>query len=115
MAAENGHLRAVEILLDHSADKEAKFKVRGSSDGNLPLELCYDLTYHIALYTYIRMYMIVPDVWQYLGEEMPFFLLTPIHTSTYVIFYKHVHAYSICMYVCMYVCMYILCINCMYM
>jgi hypothetical protein len=39
MAAFNGHLWAVEILLDQSADKEAKAKVPGSSDGNLPLEL----------------------------------------------------------------------------
>ena len=34
-----------------------------------------------------------------LGEEMPSFLLIPIHTSTYVVFYTHVHVH---IYVCMY-------------
>jgi hypothetical protein len=66
----------------------------------------YDLTYHIFLYTHIRTYIIIPAVWQYLAEEMPSLLLTPIHTSTYVVFYTHVHAYSVCMYVCMYLCTY---------
>ncbi len=52
---------------------------------------------HSCIHTYIRTYMIFFDVWQYLGEEMPSFLFTSIHTSTYVVVYTHVHAYSVCM------------------
>jgi hypothetical protein len=60
MAAQEGHLRAVKILLDHSADKEAKIKVRGSSDGNLATAgTIYDLTYHIESFVpiYERTYI----------------------------------------------------------
>jgi hypothetical protein len=60
-----------------------------------------NLTYSV-LHSYIRTYMIIPDM-----MEIPSILLTPIHTSTYVVFYTHAHAYSVCMYVCV-------CILCIY-
>ncbi len=50
-----------------------------------------------VLHSYIRTYMIIPDVWQYLEEEMPSFLLTPIHTSLSSSTHMHMHTLYVCM------------------
>ena len=62
---------------------------------------------HSYIRTYIHTYMIIPDVWQYLGEEMPSFL-SHNHTYKYVCRLLHTCTCIQCMYVWM-------CVQIMYM
>ena len=55
-----------------------------------------------VLHSYIRTYIhtLLFPMFDNIWRRRCILSFSPIHTSTYVVFYTHVHAYSVCMYVC---------------